>query len=303
MKALVVGIGLIGARHVEILNDTFGIQTYSWRSKSVNAQIVENIETLERALAIGFDFLVIANPTNLHADTIDELKVLKVPVFLEKPIDVDRKALDIIKNSNLLIYVAYCLRFNPVIKYLKDYCEQHAPRHIYIINNNCLEAWPRLNKDSYSRYKNRGGGVVMDLSHEIDYMYFIAGIKSVLSFRAERLGRFTEDAVDNLIMHCNTNLCPGVIYLNYHGHRADRRVIIDFDDVSLEGDLKKMKVSVFRHRELIDEICFDGRYDDMYIDQWQHFIQLVKKGNQSDYNFSEAEEVFKILLNLNEGTK
>ena len=73
------------------------------------------------------------------------------------------------ESKNATIYIAYPLRFHPVIKAMKpgkifsSYCWTNGRK------------WP-----TYRKTKDEGGGVLLELSHEIDYAgYLLGGVESI----------------------------------------------------------------------------------------------------------------------------
>lgn len=144
---------------------------------------VRNIYSLDELKQLPA-FAIISNPTHLHLSTIRLLAGLSIPLFIEKPplhtlADVD-EIVKLIDVKNVLTYVACNLRFHPCIKFLKSYLESND-RKVNEVNVYCgsfLPSWRpgRDYKEVYSSNKNMGGGVYLDLFHEIDYTCWLFGI-------------------------------------------------------------------------------------------------------------------------------
>jgi hypothetical protein len=171
MKALVIGFGSIGSQHVAQLEDR-GID-YHTVSKHLdrkgNYQSLDLVDDLTM-----YTHIFICNETSLHYDTYKQLcdSSFKGLIFIEKPTHFPPGA-----HLRESVYVGYDLRFSAVLDYVHQNLESLGD--IYYVNVYCgqhLSQWrDRDYKESYSSSVRSGGGVVNDLSHEIDYLQLLFG--------------------------------------------------------------------------------------------------------------------------------
>ena len=224
---------------------------------------------------------------------------LNCPVFLEKPIDREEKNVsDIILKSKQTVYVAYCLRFNPVILFAKEYLKTNKPSRISIYNSNNLSFWLRKSAQSYSSDFEKGGGVVLDLSHEIDYLHFISPIKKMIFSDARKNGNVTNDAPDTLLAEFETEHCSATVSINYYSNFRERGFKIDFADKTLIGNIRENRIDFYEKFEKVETKQFPESYDDMYIKQWNYFFE--NKNNPALMNnLSDALPVFQLLCKIN----
>ena len=122
------------------------------------------------------DYILVCSETHKHYRHIKliEKNFKNKIVLVEKPLF--HKFIDLNFKNNKF-YVGYNLRFHPVIKFLKDKIKLKKIFSLSIICNSYLPNW-RKNIDyfkSYSSFKKKGGGVLLDLSHEIDYLQWLFG--------------------------------------------------------------------------------------------------------------------------------
>jgi predicted dehydrogenase len=302
MKGLIFGLGMIGRKHAEILNEKFHVQLYTFSSRSSAPFIKGNLSNWEEARELNPDFVLISNPTSQHLSTLDACLDLHCPVFLEKPVDLGAKklqaVLDKAKSRNITVYVAYCLRFNPVVKYVKEYLKTNHPVLITIVNSNNLDCWPRKDGKSYSVNYDDGGGVILDMSHEIDYLHYAAGIKELVHHSAQRNSSITNDAADYLHAEFRTGRCLATVELNYHGHYPQRTMKIDFKDHTLFCDLKTHIIEVYKGLHLTDKVIFEDKYEEMYVKQWNYFFDNLKNEDLMN-NLEDASAVFHYLVSMN----
>lgn len=171
MRALVIGFGSIGRRHYEVLSG-LGHEVHV-----LTSQILEGIKTYKDFSEIKldeFDYFVIATPTNEHYKNLEFLNenVKNKIIFCEKPLFESKKAPLKLENS---VFVGYVLRYHPLLLRLKDELKNEK---VIFAQAKCAQYLPtwRPNSDyrkSYSSDKARGGGVLLDLSHEIDYLLWL----------------------------------------------------------------------------------------------------------------------------------
>src|SRR5437868_582658 len=137
MKILFFGLGSIGSRHIRILQKKYSHQLFAFRSKKTsikNELRVKEIYSWEEVEKINPDIAFITNPTALHLDTAALCAELGIKLFIEKPIRSSSKGLNklqkIVREKNLVTYVAYNLRFHPVLNELKKYFSEHDFLHL-----------------------------------------------------------------------------------------------------------------------------------------------------------------------------
>lgn len=168
MNVLIIGIGSIAKRHISALNKNINdFKIFALRSTNSNTKIpgVENIIDLND-INEKLDFIIISNPTKIHAETILKVEYLNIPIFIEKPVLSDLEnsfqIARLIKNKKITTYVACNLRFHPSILFLKSYLKntQNKINEVNIYCGSYLPDWRSGidYKNSYSSNKDLGGG-------------------------------------------------------------------------------------------------------------------------------------------------
>ena len=163
MKILIIGYGSIGRRHFEILSKNYNVEVVSkYKGSFFN---------LDEVNLNKFDYFIIANETYKHFETLKYIneRVENKIILVEKPL-FDKEYHIVLNNK---VYVAYNLRFHPLIQKLKT-LDNILYLNIFVGQD--LRTWRKRNyKKSYSTDINKGGGVLRDLSHEIDYLMWCGG--------------------------------------------------------------------------------------------------------------------------------
>lgn len=176
MRALIIGYGSIGKRHDEVLSkfdqfDSIDIVSKQKLEDKTTYLSLDSIENLD-----DYDYFVIASATNKH---FEQLKYLEANlsnkiILCEKPLFETKKELAIEKNK---VFIGYVLRFHPLLQKLQSFLLKET---VINVNVNCgqyLPTWRENTdyRDSYSAKELEGGGVLLDLSHEIDYSQWLFG--------------------------------------------------------------------------------------------------------------------------------
>ena len=241
-SALIVGYGSIGARHARIASEMGN------RSVVVSRRPIENLSTVYTTIsdtlaAEQIDYAIVANETASHLTSLMELRACGFdgPILIEKPLaatlpqDWDRKAL--IPDN---IYVAYNLRFHPALRKLKERVQASRLVNVTIYAGQDLRSWRagRGAEDSYSARRADGGGVLRDLSHELDYFGWIFGRWTRLAAMGGHHGPLPIDADDCWSILVETEQCPvASIQIDYYHQPGARRIIVNTTEETLAVDL------------------------------------------------------------------
>lgn len=305
MRVLIVGLGSIAKKHIEALfsiNNETKIYALRSSSKSSNVEGVTNIFDLSNTKII-FDYAIISNPTNLHFSSIEKLSKLKIPLFIEKPVLHSLRRVEyltnIIERNNILTYVACNLRFHPCILYLKKNIKKKKFKvnELNIYCGSYLPDWrPYQNfKNNYSADAKKGGGVHLDLIHEIDYTTWLFGFPNKSNSLLRSSSTLNISAYDyaNYILEYNTFTAS--IILNYYRKQPKREIEIVFENFIWTIDLIKNNI-----KNNMGEFIFkddDFNLKETYKLQLLYFTDCLKKKKTPMNNFKESLNNLKICLN------
>lgn len=210
MNCLVIGLGSIGIRHKEVL-DQMGMNTFSLSKHYPKSD--KNYHNLKEALEkIDPEYVVVANETYLHLETVLELIDLqyKGKLLVEKPLDFKMESLSV---SNFITFsVGFNLRFLPLLLKLQEFLN-NSGLEIFLVEiyyGNLFSNWRDASrrKNSYSSNTAKGGGVLRDFSHEIDLIFWLFGSPKINFAYGTRLGRETFDSDDIWFISVSTDKVP-----------------------------------------------------------------------------------------------
>jgi predicted dehydrogenase len=246
-RALVVGYGSIGARHARVLSE-LGCSTAVVSSRAVDHPNV-NSDLAAALSAQPTDYVVIANATDQHYDTLAQLAELgyEGKVLVEKPLFNRVRPLP--EHAFSFVGVAYNLRFHPVIRRLKALVESQQALSVQAYVGQYLPDWrPGADyRTSYSANAERGGGALRDLSHELDYLLWLFGSWEAATALGGHFGPLEISSDDVYSLLVRTRRCPVLsVQLNYLDRRVRRCVIVNTAEHTFEADLVQGTVAIDR---------------------------------------------------------
>lgn len=277
MRALVVGYGSIGSRHATVLSD-LGVSVSVVTAQTIKSY--SHYKTLEKALKeTVFDCIVIANPTHLHHASLEKISSLNFQgtVLVEKPLFSKFEMQQSDDNKN--IYVAYNLRFHALLHHLKKLIADDELVSFSVNVGSYLPHWRKNTdyRDCYSAKKECGGGVLRDLSHELDYVTWLCGKCIEVTAMGGRLGtlEISSDDIYSILMRCEN--CPMVnVQLDYLNRMPTRKIIIHtkkqntiFLDL-IQGDLIMNGEIQLQVKEAIAN-TFKKQHESILKKEFQHF--------------------------------
>ncbi|SVD09321.1 uncharacterized protein METZ01_LOCUS362175, partial [marine metagenome] len=214
VRFLIIGSGNIALRHISNLKELcpqseIAVLTSKTRfsdAKKEKLNLVKNIFfTQEDALSFNPQAVFICNPASLHIQSAKFFAEKGVNLFIEKPLsdnldEVDR-LIKIIQQKQITSMVGYPLRFNKSMKYFKDaLMEERIGKIIFVRSRSSsyLPDWrPDTDyRDSVSAQKKLGGGVLLEVSHEVDYLHWIFGESRIYSSYIGKLSDLEVDTED-----------------------------------------------------------------------------------------------------------
>ena len=301
MNILIVGLGSIAKKHIIALRGKVnGVKFYALRSSesASNYEDIVNIWSISELIAVKIDFAIISNPTSQHVSTIKYLLVLNCPLFIEKPLSDSLELYDLlseVEKNGVMTYVACNIRFLDSIRFIKEeIC--NGNKRLNEVNVYCgsyLPEWRSGNfRDYYSTKPELGGGVHLDLIHELDYVYWLFGHPIRISKSLTNNSSIDVNAFDYANYQLTYKNFSASVILNYYRRDSKRTLELVFEDATWQVDLRQNSVVsdgriLFESKQTITET---------YIDQMNYFIEILKNKKSSFNSIEDSYKVLKICL-------
>ena len=237
--AVVVGYGSIGARHAGVLQEEgCRVGIVSRRGRIADLPCHPDLASaLDRETP---DYVVVSNETAMHRETLDELarSGFDGQVLVEKPLFAEPAPVP--ENRFAHCAVGYNLRFHAVLLALRDAVAAERIVSVHAYCGQYLPGWrPHTDwRASYSADRARGGGVLRDLSHELDYLMWMFGDWSRVAATPGDTGTLGIDADDCRCLLVRFERCEAAtVQLNYLDRPGRREIIVNGGEHTWRADL------------------------------------------------------------------
>lgn len=319
IRILIVGYGSIGKRHLRLVRAKFpeaSILLYRHRhTMTIPLGATSVTSSLDEILRFGPDVAIIANPASLHLSVANYLVKIGCDILIEKPISNDLpeayKFLETLEKHNVFCAVGYNLRQKPSLKRFKDLVLSQAVGEPISVKSEVGQYLPNWRpgtdyRENVTSSAHLGGGVMLELSHEIDYLNWIFGRPLWVSAWTGKISNLDVDVEDTAVMtlgYNRTSKCDLIVSLSmdFVRHDATRQCLVIGDKGSIKWNAHSDSVDVFDLRTNCWNRVFHGsqEHDESYIRQWDNFLLLRQIETKLDKNLATVREAVNVLEVIN----
>ena len=324
MKVTVFGSGSIGLRHLTNLiklkkelkiNSIYSYDTknkINFLGKGKDFVFTQNLKLAAKNCDVAF----ICVPTHLHNQTIRKiLKYTKCHFYIEKPLSSEIKncleTLNKIKKIKKKVGVGYMLVNHPIILKVQSLIKQKTIGKIIFAKAECgfylpnWHPWEDYRK-FYMAHKNQGGGVLLDTSHEINYLQRLFGkVKSIQGI----VGKFsnleiTSDDLTLSILKFKKNNVIGHVHLDLLQFEKSRSFKIIGTKGIIEGSLTTNEIKIFENnkkKRIVKKLNYD--FNNIYTTQLRQFWALIKNKKSNLCTGDEAYHTMQIIEGIRKSNK
>ena len=286
MKILIVGYGSSGKRYHKILNKLY--PNYIIKIFSVtNIKKKNNIFLKNHNEIIDYkpNISILSNPATLRFKFCKLLSKINSHLLIEKPLSSNladaNKILKLLKKNNIITKIAYNLRFLNSLGKLRSLLTKKIGR-IYFIRvevGQYLPTWRNiLYTNSVSAKKIFGGGVLLELSHEIDYLLYLFGEFKSVFCKVQKISDLRIDVEDiaNIILYNKKKFYINVS-LDFCRKDKIRKFYISGKRGSLDLDLNSGNIKYYNKKNKWINISFSKQNtQETYQKVLVEFIRIVK---------------------------
>jgi predicted dehydrogenase len=198
MKYLIAGLGSIGRRHFRNLLalDEKDIVLLRTRKATLPDDELAGypVETDLREALQKYkpDAVIVANPTSMHLDVAIPAAEAGCHILLEKPVSHSLDRLGVLQQaahkSGSRILVGFQFRYHPTLNKAREIIGSGTLGKILTVHAHWGEYLPQWHpwedyRQSYAARTDLGGGVIVTLTHPLDYLRYLLGdVESLWSF-------------------------------------------------------------------------------------------------------------------------
>lgn len=314
LRVLIIGTGSIGQRHIANLRlidpaCRFVFLRAAERRDALSDRLdAQVVGSLEAALALNVDLAVLANPSDRHAAVLIPLLAAGVPTFVEKPIvtaPADVAALARIDPATPT-QVGCVLRFLPSLHRLRSWLAEGRLGRIVRANfevGQYLPDW-RPSQDyraSYSADPELGGGVVLDLVHEIDLACWFLGDDLALAGawggRLSHLDIRSEDTATLVLL--SPDGAQAAIQLDYVSRTPVRRLAIVGDRGTATWSLTARELLFHDETGLVERSTEGFDTADAYVVAMRELVAAARAGTPTSLPLADGLPATRLAIAAN----
>ena len=267
---------------------------------------------MEQAVAFLPQIAVIANPAPFHLIAAQRLAEEGVNLLIEKPLSSSiegvSQLIDTCHKQGAVLQTGYNLRFLPSLQRFRHLLLDDTIGRVLSVRCEIGQYLPSWRPDtdyrqSVSAIRELGGGVLLELSHELDYLRWIFGEVDWVKATLCRQSTLEIDVED--IAHLILGFVPlddkiqliGTVNLDFIRHDTTRSCTAIGENGSLRwngitGEVELYEAGAKEWRELF---CHNYQRDDSYLAEWQNFINCVNEHHKPLVTGEDGLKVLQII--------
>ncbi len=312
-RFVIVGFGSIGRRHARNLRtlvpdaEIIAVRRSKSKLNDSLADGIDRVETdLDKVLSLELTAAIVATPATRHVEIATSFARQRVAVLVEKPIsDQSHGVSELIrvsKETRVPLMVAYPLRFDWTVATLRRTIASGAlgrPIWVHMDAGQYLPDWrPGVDyRSSVSSQKSLGGGALLELSHELDYLMWIFGDVREVTARSYTLGDLeidVEDCVDILLSLDRRVRAHVHLDMLQRSHTRTCKVVCSGG--TIECDLVEGHVRQFGPGEKTWRDTWGSQDNNkMYVSLLHHFLQCLRNGRRPLTTGEEGLRVLQVI--------
>jgi predicted dehydrogenase len=315
-KILVVGMGSMGSRHLRIARENFPtdeIRVLGHRDSNPIPEFSDGyMTTIEEAIQFAPEIAIIANPSILHIPIAQALAQTGTHLLMEKPLSDSlegvQELIDTCKEYKCILLLGYNLRYLHSLQEFRELLHKGIIGEILSVRcevGQYLPTWrPETDyRQGVSARKELGGGVLLELSHELDYLRWIFGdvdwVRATLT-RQSLLEINVEDSAHltlGFLSRTSQGELIGTLSMDFIRHDQTRVCTAIGSKGSLKWDGMAGEVSVFQEGASSWTKLFTHSplKNETYNAEWREFKNCISTGAAPSVTGQDGLRVLEII--------
>jgi len=310
LRFLIIGCGSIGQRHINNLL-SIGIKNIEVfdSNKSLLKKVGKkfNVKTVNKLEFNNTDCTLVCTPPSTHIKLAKKAIESKSHVFIEKPLSNSLSGVSTItklaKKNSCHVFVGYMFRFDLGLQKVKKLLNGNTIGKV--LSFDAYEGWylPKWRPwqdytKSYTASERLGGGIILDGSHEVNYLQWLGGgIKQVFSYykKVHKLKVNTEGLCEILLLFNSKAI--GRIHLDFVNPQYNRHCEILGEKGSIKWSFEKKIIEIQKNNiKKPRKVKYDDNTNKMYVNELKYIIKCINGKKNSMLSLEEALETLKISL-------
>jgi len=310
-RIAIVGLGSIGRRHLRLISiidpniEIILVRSGHGKPYQGKEKKIKTVYSINDAIELGIQAAIISSPATLHLKQSLYLAKNDVHLFIEKPLSNELTGVDVllneINNRDIVSMIGYVLRYDPGAKKFYNWLRNKLTGDILHANIECgsyLPDWrPEQDyKTTVSALSKLGGGVLLEMSHELDYLHWFFGKpKSVQAFirNSGSLNIDVEDQAD-LLLTSNSGF-PIVVQVDFNRRYSARKCTVTTTNGELIWDAGEKIVTLKEVGKKSSVYDYTYERDYIYQKQLEVFFDCIKNKTKPAVTLEDGVNVLKLI--------
>ena len=310
-RVLLVGLGSIGKRHlsnIKRLLPNVSLAVFRSRNGIIAVDGCEVVSSIEEAIAFKPRLALICNPSSFHLDVATELAEAGIHLFIEKPLTNKLKGLAEFaaasRRANIKVMVGYNLRFSPSLLTIREFLQSGRFGRTLCVSAEVGQYLPDWRPDvdyrsTVSAQSELGGGALLELSHELDYLTWIFGEAVFASGQVLKVSDLEIDVEDLVLAHVcfenNGNRLLASIQLDFLQRKPYRLCKVICEHATLTWDAIEDCVVIHQKDETITAFQGDKNRNYTYEQEIVSFIECIATNTPVPISIEDSYRVIKLI--------
>lgn len=314
-RYLIASLGSIGRRHLGNLralrpdSEIAVLRRPETACEPLPPGASRQFVSVDEALAFSPDAAILAGPAPTHVPLGFELLDRSIPVLIEKPLSHDLARVGDLQRlaaaRQVPVMVGYNLRFNPSLAAFRDVVLSGALGTVHAVRAEVGQYLPDWRPQSdyrrgVSASRALGGGVLLELSHEIDYIYWIFGMPDRVTCRGGRFSGLEMDVEDlaELCLEYDSPRRLVNIHLDFLQRTPARvcKAIGAAGTATWDAMRDQVLLELAEPERRIETIARPmAERNEMYLDELRAFLDSAELGTSPPIGIDEGADVLAIV--------
>lgn len=310
---VLIGFGSIGNKHYHIIKDNIKYDKLLilGNKKKIPKSLLNNkiiaIKSFDEIIEHNVNFAIISSPAPFHLEYAIKLARYNINILIEKPLSHNfelkkyNRLMMLVKVKKIKCFIGYVFRNDDLLinfKKILNKINYRSINHIYSDHLSYLPEWRNIDyKKSVSANKNLGGGVILESSHEIDYLQYLFGNLQVLSSHLRNSGELKINVEDSAEIFFSTKFNSSVLLnLNFNSKIKSRKCKVHTKKINITCDFKKRIIysTDFNDKK---KIIYKSNFSlhDAYVLQDKNFINKKISSKLNYCNLKDGIKTMKLI--------
>lgn len=312
MHWLVLGHGSIAKRHIKNLRAL-------WPESEITCLLTHRTVTEKDSCPEGANRItdqfsrcleqkpfgaVIATPASEHITQAVQLLEHGIPILIEKPLSTRLEGCEelgkLAAQKDVPVLIGYILRFYPILQRLRELIAQQTFGPVTAMEagvGSYLPDWrPDIDyRKSVSASKALGGGALLELSHELDYVCWLLGMPKAVLGKLENSGQLDIDCEDSAEIQFAYTDFVAAIHMDFLQKPPKRTCRITFNKAEIEADFITGKLLIRQQEQETNENFALTDKNVPFLDELRHFNECITGRSKPHVPVHEACDIMRLI--------